>query len=428
MNENNSSKINWLNIIFDNEFQSYLDLDILQEISMLSKSTRIKLNSKFFYEIKLRPEFKYNDIALEKHYKFLALSAFNRLINSDTKELYKGSSVEKVLNDIKSELALVKKFISSLYFYQVGYHGYHLFSSFKCLYNLIILKLYYSNISYSALANFGVSFPKLTSIKLSDVTLIKLHKDIIHSEDIVFPLNLNYLGISRLTVTEKNELFNPYEMLANEFYTNGSRNDLEEFLDNNPNLESLSVKNLSLDKVYNFKSLKSLEVWDLKSTDSVPKFPTQEGIERLAVNINLESKFLNASKLCKLCPNLEKLHFLMPSDSSFQKFSEKFLIPVLSKLPKAKTLIMGFHTENCGIVDIGNFPHIENLVIIDYLPYIFNYKFDKCINLKSIEFKSDEIEPDNEELLEGLRKLHNEYNNWVFKISVGRIKGFKLLQ
>jgi hypothetical protein len=118
----------------------------------------------------------------------------------------------------------------------------------------------------------------------------------------------------------------------------------------------------------------------------------------------------------------------MPSEVSYQKSFENFLIPVLSKLPKAKTLIVGFHTEEGDIIDIENLPHIENIVILSYLPYILNYRFDKCKNLKCIEFKSDEIEPDNEESLSGLRKLRSEYNNWVFNISIGKIKGFKVIQ
>jgi hypothetical protein len=283
MNENNCSKINWSNIAFDKEFQNYLNVNTLKEISMVSKPVRIKLSSNLFYKIKLEPEFKYDYITLEKYYKFPALSAFNRLINSDKNELEKDLGIKMALNDIKSGLGLIKRFVSNLFFYQVGYHEYHLFSTFNCLDNLTILKLYYSNIPYSAFVKFGVSFPKLEVIKLSDVTLIKLHKDSTNSEDFVFPLNLNYLGINNVAVTEKDEPFNSYEILSNDLYTNGSgrfilpnlalpnlkklkfidmyeeEDDLKEFLDKNPNLELLSVKSLNLGKVYNFKLLKSLK-------------------------------------------------------------------------------------------------------------------------------------------------------------------------
>jgi hypothetical protein len=257
------------------------------------------------------------------------------------------------------------------------------------------------------------------------------------------------MRISKIIVNERKHIFGSSDLLLIESYReysftltlpqvsipslkrlmilSGYENDcnIEGFLDFNPNLKSLKMKTLHLSKFHKYKSIKSLEISHVACFDFEGKYIIQENIKELTIFIKNEIYFKYIAKLCSLCPNLEKLHFAIPYDDIPQQSFDNFLIPVLSKLPKAKTLILRVYNDENYILDINEFPHIESLILEIKILDVLNIKFDSCLSLKSIEVKHNWLKPDDELLLEELSKIRSAHSNWVFKISKGKIMGYK---
>ncbi|KXN64974.1 hypothetical protein CONCODRAFT_13610, partial [Conidiobolus coronatus NRRL 28638] len=430
-------------------FQDYLYLNEFKEISILSKLVRLKLSAKVFHTIKLKEKSKYVNGKTERYYKVPALTKLDKLISSAEEGLDRELNAEILLSDIKSELESFNIFVSILYLKRLNFVGYQLFPIFESFSNLTVLKLYECTIPYSSFVNLVVSFPKLKSIELTSLLLIKLPKDRIDSEKTIFPPNLSCLNISIIQVTEPGCLFNLYRQLFNELEANDIHKynfpiismpslkklyinndydedyDLEGFLHINPNLESLVVEKFYLDKSYKFKSLKSLSISKVYCIRNEVNFPDQEGIRELALYIEENANFNNVTKLCLSCPEVEKLHFSMQNINDYQLAFNCFLIPILAKLPKLKTLHLGINTYKSDALDITNFLHIENLAFYMTGPFILNIKFDNCDSLKSIEFNSNSFE--NAEYMKEFKYLFQKIINWKFKYLKRSIKGFKLL-
>ncbi|KXN66613.1 hypothetical protein CONCODRAFT_11496 [Conidiobolus coronatus NRRL 28638] len=451
MNSDNNSSINWLKIIFDKEFQQYLNIDILNELSLVSKIARVKLNPKVFYAIKIENNYRYIGRKRVESYNFRGLNKLNKLISSNEEELKKGLYAEKELSDIKFELENIKELVSSLYLENLDSFGYYLVPMFENFFDLKILKLYHCTIPYSLLVNLGVSFPKLKALELSDLLLVKLSTDVASPSDFNFPPNLIYLKFGEGKIIEQGALSNPYEILFKNFshepshmfklpkipipslkrldfiYSSGLDRDLLEFLDLNTSLESLKTRLLNLDRVYNFESLKRLEVECVCLSGSGLVLPTQKSIKELTAKISLKGEFERVKKLCNLCPNLEKLQIIMPriryEDGPQEQFNT-FLIPALSKLLKLKTLVINTDINEGDIIDINEIPHVENIVFEIYNP-LLNFKFNNCIDLKSIEIKCKWFEPDSKKFLDEFNKMCSTHSNWILKFTKDKIKGYK---
>jgi hypothetical protein len=452
MTNHKNSKINWLNIVFDKDFQNYLDLSTLINISRLSKIVRDKLNPRLFNSIGTKVNRRYIKDVAREYYDIVSLSLLNSVICSDTNELKKSLRVEKVLNGICHDLHHVKSFVSKLYLDGMNYIGYHLFHIFKLFNNLKILKLNDCTIPYSTLVKIGVLFPNLISIELTSVLLIKLPTDIADSEDFIIPPHLSYLNIFKVKVANVNLLSELHELLFDEdqdeylyrltlpkvsipslkkldFIDDYEDDcDLEEFLDVNPNLESLKIESLYLDRAYNFNSLKSLDIFRIECYDNEPKFTIQESIKELIVFIEDNTYFENFAKLCKLCPNIEMLKLLIMCGDSIQQSFDKFLKPILFNSPKVKTLHLEVYADENEVIDINNFSHIENITFEVDLPYLLNYKFDKCKSLKKIQFHSEWFEVNNEDFIKDFKEIRNRHKNWAFKLCKHKVKGQKILQ
>jgi hypothetical protein len=451
MNSNSDSSINWLKIIFHKQFQSYLNTGILKELSLVSKIVRVKLSPKLFYAIKVENNSQYVGRKRIENYNIRSLTVLNNFLCSDENESNKELYAENVLTDIKSELTRIKKFVFSLCLLKSNNFGYYLVPIFESYINLKILKLYYCTIPYSLLVNLGVSFPNLKTVELCDLLLVKLPTDTTDTHGLNFPSNLMYLKFGEGKIIEQADLSNPYKMLVKSFshepytifklpkisipslkklifiYFSGMDFDLKEFLNLNTSLESLKIRSINLDSVYNFNSIRSLEVDGVYTTGNEPTLPTQYSIKELTAKISYENEFEKVKKLCNLCPNLEKLKIIMPraryEDSPQQQF-DNFLTPVLSKLEKLKTLIINIDITESDILDISKFYYIENIVFEIYNPYL-NFKFNNCVYLKSIEIKCKLFEFDNKKFMDEFNAMCSAYDNWVFKLIMGKIEGYK---
>ncbi|KXN69449.1 hypothetical protein CONCODRAFT_8136 [Conidiobolus coronatus NRRL 28638] len=448
MEKDKTSKIDWLNIIFNKDFKSYLDLDTLKELSLVSKLVRFKLVPRLFHSLKLKAFTKYLDGNLQAYYNISGLYELTRSISSDEEDFCNGLYTTKLLNYIQTELSNIKDFVSVFKLECSDRSGYFLFPIFQTFNNLKTLILYNCGIPYSGVVNLGVLFPKLESLKLNDVLLVKLDKDCANSEDFIFPINLTYLYLSNVKVTKKDDSFNPYEMLLDDVYSASTyrfklpkisiptlirleikdphkySNDIEQFLTINPNLESLNLKFFYFEKDYNFKSLKNLETMYLDNFNDGINLSTNETIKQFTA-ICSPTQYEKIKKLIKSMPNIEKLHFrILSSSTNFQQLFSNFLTLELSNLSKVKFLHLQIRVSSNDTVNINNFHHIKSIVFEFYGTGILNIKFEDCINLKLVEFKSKSFE--DAEYMREHRKLCDSVKNWRFKYSKESIKGYRL--
>ncbi|KXN69129.1 hypothetical protein CONCODRAFT_18564 [Conidiobolus coronatus NRRL 28638] len=450
MNNDNNLNINWLNVIVIKEFQKYLNLNSIKELSLLSKLFRLKLSPKLFDTIKLDRELKSINSDYESYFKVKEITVLNNLVKSGVKEVHYRQYVDKLLNDIKHRLQGIKSFVSSIEFRYLEHLGYFLFPIFTNFENLEILDLYECTIPYSILINLGKLFPKLKKIELGSVLLVKLPTDSAHSENFLFPPNLSCLNISKVKATEQDDLFNPYERLYIEYFPRNSYrfslprialpnlleldydgddeddSDLEEFSNINPNLKSLKVQFFHLDREYNLNSLEYLDVGYVECYDDEVKFATNHNLNELKLLVEGDFYFENVTKLCLLCPNLVKLNLCLVCIDDFQQAFDEFLIPILSNMPKLKTLELELIAEEDEILDITNFPYIETFILFSDEPNILNVKFARSENLRNIEFKCNYFDCDY--YRDEFRKLCRKTKNWKFTYSEDLIKGYKLSQ
>lgn len=450
MNSSNKSNINWLNVIGIKEFQKYLDLKNVKELSFSSKLFRSKLSPKLFDTIKLDRELKRVNGDFESFFNVKEITVLKKLVKSGVEDLKYRPYVDKLASDIKLGLGSVRSFVKRLEFRCLDHLGYFLFPMITSFENLEILDLFDCIIPYSMLINLGKLFPKLKKIKLCKVLLVKLPTDSVYSEDFTFPPNLRYIDFPNAIVTQVEDLSNPYKQLFNrqfpeysyrfvlpkialpnllELNFNGDDEnfiELEEFSKLNPNLETLKAEFIYLDRTYNFKSLKSLEVSYVECSDSEVKYTTQDNLRELKILVEGEDYFENVTKLCLFSPNILKLDLCLVEIDDFQEAFDSFLIPILSNLPKLKTLELEFISDEDEVLDINNFPHIESFIFFSDEPNILNFKFDKNKNLKNLEFKCNYFE--DGEYMDDFRKLCRKTKNWKFTYheNENSIKGYKV--
>jgi hypothetical protein len=111
-------KLNWLNVIINSEFQSYLNTTTIKEISLLSKVVREKLKPLVFIKLKISKsnlDYRKSSIIMEHygHHSFHK-NAFSAL------EGVNDHGINSVLNDFATAMKSIKKFVKNLQFCDFG--------------------------------------------------------------------------------------------------------------------------------------------------------------------------------------------------------------------------------------------------------------------------------------------------------------------
>jgi hypothetical protein len=460
MKNNKLSKLNWLNVILNEEFQSYLDMNTLKELSSASKLIRFKLIPRLFHCVKLQRFTSFSTRWFKKNEDRIELCELARSVSSKEKKSLRDLFFPKILGSLVFGSSNINRFISSLNLAYLDFHGYYLFEIFKNFNNLTILKLKDCITAYSNITNLGKLYPKLENVELDEVLLVKLVTDSDASKDFIFPSNLKSLYISDVDVTEKDDLFDPCK--SSLFDVHDARSyrfklpkisitslkklsymdpykyskDIEQFLIVNPNLESLSLKYFYFSKVYNFKSLIFLETDYLYNFNNEFNLPIQENIKQFRGVYEYED--YKIPKLINLMPNLEKLNlYINVSRIHLQLSFNKFLLPYCSNLPNLKSLYLEIDIRKYCLLDINEFHYIENIVFELHGTGMLNVEFEDCKNLKYVGFKLVEYDFDEEirrfiilhnkgRLLGKYKELYDNIDNWRFYYYMGSIKGYKL--
>ncbi|KXN64846.1 hypothetical protein CONCODRAFT_13814 [Conidiobolus coronatus NRRL 28638] len=355
-------KINWLNVIINKEFQSYLDSDSLKEISIVSKLTREKLKPLVFKNIEL------NLYRIRFDSNVISIANDNR--HSDPKFDYttlrdeNNSNIKDSVNDFIVALNDIKKYTKSFCYSFNKYAGYYLYSLIDLLDHLITLKIYNCKIPYRAFADIGKVLPNLIWLELECVDLIKSTTDTISEKDIIFPPSLSDLKLSSIKVITTTLLSDPYEYLFNTNVYPTSREylalpkiliptlkridfrfkirqnrGLENFLEINPSVESLLMRDYDLNIDSSLISVKHLDIdenYSFNNIDQAFRLSNINSLTLLTINFNYSEDTI---KLIQLCPNVVNLsisfHGLTPD---FQVMFDSYLALTLSKLHYLKTL------------------------------------------------------------------------------------------
>jgi hypothetical protein len=442
-------------VITNSEFQNTIQVKTLAEISMVSKLAREKLNPVVFKNIEIVArsiKFESNvlSIANEHQIKYEDSPEYDY---QALKDKHKGS-IQESFNEYDIRVKYVKKHASRFHLYEMKNSGYYLYPLINGFNNLTTLAIVVCNVPFAAFVEIGKTLPNLDLLDIGIVNLVKSSTDTIASSDIFFPPNLTSLIIGGIQVATTDLLMDPYEYLFNfkennysyehfiipkhplpslkyfKYYPSFEISDsdieeylgVEEFLDSNPKLETLTVGGYNLKMNSSLNSLEILDIDDNICFNSISNIPSLGSINTLRFFLSNFENTKNFRKLCMLCSNLVELNLY--KNSIFddpQALIDEFLKPGLPKLSKLKTLKLSCILNNRfhNIFDFNKFTQIEELIIIQYGP-IPNIKFDGCKNLKRVEFYIQDEDPN-----EFMEELSN-YKGWTFKYEDSVIFGNKI--
>jgi hypothetical protein len=441
----NNFRVNWLNIIFNAEFKNYLNLSVLIEISMLSKITREKLRSIIFKNQKLKVKVIKNDsddIYLDYDIGFGSLvNEFNNLKHENS------HCIEEAFNEFAFDAKQIKKFCKSFYLNRADKAAYYLFRIINIFDNLTDLKLKFCDIPFYEFTNIGITLPKLLSLSLDGVNLVKSPTDAISASDIVFPSNLACLKIYSARIITTELLSDTYQFLFNNersqysyenftlpkvslpsikqlcFLPKGEDGGLEEFIEVNPSLESLFSRMRNLNIINGLNSLKILGIDDRANFINIERNSTLDSINTISFSTTNIYILHNIKILCELCPNLAELEIRYDGlITETRVLIEYFLTPALPSLYQLKTLrlINIPNYEDSQILDFTNFTQIEKLELLMFRS-LSNIEFYNCQNLNQIEFVSYPDKITNE-----FKEKFINYKSWKFEFNLYGVKGYKI--
>ncbi|KXN66821.1 hypothetical protein CONCODRAFT_20025 [Conidiobolus coronatus NRRL 28638] len=429
--------VNWLNIIFKDDFVQYLRLESLKEISLSSRLVRERLKPKIFKHLTLSTyncNFKFKDNILTEFINIFICPYNSNNISSNSDRDLKCLSAEKGLDDFAYSLKEIKKFSISFTLSDMERAGYYLVQLAYNFVNLTDLKLRSCTIPYSAFSKLGESLLNLENIELFLVNIAKLPSDDLNPDYFIFPPKLIALNIYQCSAANIIHLSNSYDFL----FTKKSRltynnftipivsapslkklaisgqglyyKELKPFLDINSNLESLKIEFFDLSVVKELNMLKSLELDLITRSNNSAQIPLLRSVNKLRINKLIPLCYENIEKLCLLCPNLEYLHFSGDYDPDLQASIVTFVEQILLKLQKLKTLRLLITTNEDEVLDITKFYNIDSIIIETESSAIFNLKFDKSIKLKKVKFVSTSTEINTQEF----KDKFSIYNSWNF--------------
>jgi hypothetical protein len=446
MNNKKFNRLDWTNIFILKNFQDYFNLKDLQSLSMLSKFTRIKLNPIIFNSTRL---IKYTHRGRgDKPIRVFNIKSFemlSRIAVRDEDEIEKSLYIKKSLSDINSELQGIKNFVKSIYICNVKRPGYYLYPVLANFTNLSILKIHCSTIQYSIFQKLGEYFPMLKTFELYRVILSKKSTSSNNSNEIVFPINLSYLSIRCVEVTDIAILDEPYMTVYGYDFDPRSKfvlpnihlpslkslqflrcsakeTGLEEFLQTNPNLEQLSIDTFGQGTSKYFNCLKSLHVDQLENINNLENLIAYQNIKILKVSIAHNVYYDKFEKLCLMCPSVEFLHFNIVDSENLQEAFNTYLTPILKKLPNLKIIELPLYEIYNELIDINHFSTIEKIIFeTENISHLSVY-FKKSRNLKEIEFRATYEDIDKEGFLE----KYKSYSDWKFEFFNQKVKGYKI--
>jgi hypothetical protein len=381
----NKVKINWLNVIFNEEFQYCLDLESLKELSLVSKLAREKLKPSLFKYIEFSAHgfisiFEDSDIIFNEYFKHELFSD----IESNTSDDLKIYAIEEGLRDIKYSLNGIKTYVKSFYLYKVDKAGYYLFPIINNFENLTSLLLEDCYLKFCIYSNLGELLPNLVCVEFSDVIFAKLVGDSSSSNDIIFPSGIKRLVFDECDVSTTELTSDTYDFLLGDnidystmsdfvlpkvsipslieliFYVDGDESDfeLDAFLEANPNLESLSIDYFTSDLLKRLKSLRNLELWGELYFNNSTNLINLESLKFLTISIDYDNLYEEIKRMCLLCPNLECLSFYLDDYDDFDDIDdiqniknyhqliERVVVPIVTNLYKLKTLKIEFDNSD----------------------------------------------------------------------------------
>jgi hypothetical protein len=448
MNNSKINKIDWINIVMFKTFQDYFNLKELQDLSMLSKITRSKLNPVLFKSIILYYLIDQDTDMPSETCNVKSFQELNRIAVGDEDEIENNLHIQNSLSNINSELQNIKHYINSTGKFNLERSGRYLYPIIANFSNLTVLKIYRSTIQYSIFQKLGEYFPMLKTFELCKVVLSKYSKSSNNSNEIIFPPSLTSLSIWHVDATDISILYDHYKSIVNNssYYArseyslpnmhmpslknlkflrcSSKDNELEEFLEMNPNLEHLSIDAFSPEMCKNFTSLKSLSLDQVDMFENLQNLTVLHNIKTLNICSDYEDNCENLEKLCLMCPSIESLEFSISNFGSYEESFDDYLVPILKKLPKLKTLELPIEAEEeyFEFIDINHFPQIEKIIFTTPNLSYLQIRFEKNYNLKEIDFISEFHDINKKDFLE----KYGSYIDWEFKFYKRKIKGYKI--
>jgi hypothetical protein len=441
-------KINWLNIIFNDDFLDYIELGVLIEISMMSKFVREKFNPRLFRNLELSTnitKFKFKDNIFIEYANWKTDLEFTNLFN-DYYRYFKGLSVENGLNDFTRSLKHIKKYTKSFCIKDAKKAEHYLFPIIKVFNSLTTLRLDSCIIPLFEFNMIGKSLLNLKRLDMRHVILYKSPTDNFKSKKLILPTSLEHLDFNSCYIGRCNVISDPYKFVLNQYgkvtiskldlpsismpnlkilgYENINerpRLDFTRFLAKNQNLESLKIESSRATNIQELKSLKCLELLDMDEFYITEHYPTLKSTLRLSVDRLYPKNYVDVKKLCSFCPNLQNLRLNMRNGDHITNFIDILILPSLSNL-NLKELELRFIAKKDEKLDFTKINNIESLVIESESYTLLAISFNTSSKLKKVKLVSNSGKVNTQEF----KDKFNSYDNWSFKFSPYNINGYKI--
>ncbi|KXN65489.1 hypothetical protein CONCODRAFT_74255 [Conidiobolus coronatus NRRL 28638] len=291
--ESELDKVDWENVLIIKEYQKYLHITDIIEISLLSKLIRQKLKLRLFESIKFNGRqfekyFNSRDSLILGSFEFIKHYEMYFTVIGFDKSPYTGLKAEDALQELEDDLINVKSSVKSFEFSYTSRIGYYLFPLLYIFDNLTRLKIFDCIIPLAEFCKL-LKCLKLENLDIVDSSFTKHPNEELTTEDIRFPNTLKVLSISTCNFCSDSFLLTLQKYLFGKANCNNISDfkfpsakipslvsfalktiysgdyGASQFLLNNPQLEHLKIESDHLDQVkFDYisksKTIKNLEL------------------------------------------------------------------------------------------------------------------------------------------------------------------------
>jgi hypothetical protein len=468
MELNNINSIKWETIIGIPEFINVLNISTLKELTLLSKSFRLKLQSKLFETIQVDGEKFPSYLSSSKNDLICEYFNFRNYIvgygedgeadDEFNSEPYKNLEIEPTVSEIQHKLSKFKYHTKNFGLVDLERAGYYLLQILDLFPNLTTLKLDYCTVSLEGFSKLLSNLPNLSCLELNNSSLAVLPTQEPTLNNLKFPQSIKKLvicGSNFTKIVEPQSAFDfLFEKLGDETFTEiilppkhiqslkkfnyyaNTRDDngLNKFLEINDHLEYLSLESNFIDSrkfelISRSNKLKKLSIYCKNEALDSLHIPILSSITKLRF-INANQEFLpNLEALCLSCINLSDLNIIL--DELIYDEIPQILSTITARIiPKSNNLrafglcLFGDYSSVINLTELNNVARVRVQANLDTL---YNLEFANNEKLIKVEFFWKDLGFDHDINLNDIKTKFENYEGWRFIYGEGLIKGKRVI-
>jgi hypothetical protein len=438
MNKNKcaSKAIEWERAFILFEFQQYLDISNLLEVSLINRYLREKMKKTIFKVIKLNFSNVYNFPEYFTPHRF-EIEGEN--LTELEKSNFKCSRIDPSVAKLASEIDKYSSYFKSLQFNHLDNAGYFVIPIIERFSHLSSLNIHKCYINLSVFNKLMLKLNKLLHLRLYDLKFMKLPSEGHIERETQFPATLKELHLGDLYLSTTNSLNNPYDLLYSydiqieeEDYHLPPQRFIEikklglyryfkdqryisSLLNLNPQLSTIALPlqfyTIEVAKLLsNSKNIKNMTIDIVNEEQSYSpqiELPCLDSLSSLSVPYMFKEEFPKFYQIISSCPNLTKL------DIEVNNFRVELINTLSRKLKHLKILKLIVQGYGESELDFALFSNIEVLEFDNHNRCAIKFKFPSPpMKLKSITILSAALYANN---VKFLRESEKSDCCWSFK-------------